>query len=103
MNEEFKDKEFELAPQVGIDAYDDLAQEIVVKCCGISKGALVTDETELTDFDFRITEGDDGKPKVVHETDKALAKIKEIYGIDMSGVENLNLLEICKLISTTRG
>ena len=97
-----KFKSIELAPTAGIDVYEDLAQEVVKKCCGVKGGALVTDETELTDFDFRIGKDKNGKLKVTHETEKTLAKVKKIYGIDVSGIKNLNLLEICKYISATR-
>lgn len=84
--------EFELAFQCSIDKYEDLAQEFLNEIFGI-EGALVTDESTLTDFDFELT-----GETVEHHTQDTLDKIEEVYGIDVSDIEGLVLWKILERI-----
>lgn len=92
--------EFEFAPQLQIEQYDDILIDFIARVVkpimGIEK-VLLTDESSIYDLDAEITE--DG---IVHHTDEFLKKIKEVYGIDMSDVENLLFIEIFKSLPLKR-
>jgi hypothetical protein len=87
-NDSTKFKKIEFAPQVAIDQYQDLANQFLYKVFGI-EGAWISDESSLYDFDFDINEDDN---KIIHHTDQTLKKIQQVYGLDVSDVEGLNLL-----------
>jgi len=83
-------KEIEIAPHVLVEQYDDVANHFIPTILGI-KGFLITDESSLLDFNFEITR--DGLKR---ETDKNLEKVKKVYGVDISDIEDFNLMEIFK-------
>jgi hypothetical protein len=87
-----KIEKIEFASQFEIEKYRELADDFLNKVFGI-ESAFVTDESSLYDFDFEFDE------KIVHHTEEALKKIVEIYGVDVSDVENLNLAKILQRIS----
>lgn len=91
-NKKLKFDKIEFAPQVQIESYEDLADQFLQKIFGI-EGAFITDESSIYDFDFELTED-----KVKHHTSEALNKIKEVYGVDVSDVKDLNLVEVLKRI-----
>ena len=89
-----KYEKIEIASQFLIDQYMDIADDFIIKICE-KKGALLTDESSLYDFDFEI--GDDDK--IIHkDMKKVLKKIEEVYGVDVSDIEDGNLVEIFKRI-----
>lgn len=76
----------QFASQEKIRTHSELADDFIHRVLEI-EWALLTDESSLWDF-----HGD--------ETNKVLiAKIKEIYGIDISDIESANLSEILERIS----
>lgn len=81
-----KGEKIEMAPQVLTSQYEDIANHFIPKVCNI-KRFVITDESSLLDFNSEIEEEK-------RETDKALEKIKSIYGVDVSDVEKLNLIKI---------
>lgn len=83
-----KYKKIEFAPQVLTDQYEDIANHFIPKILGI-KGFLITDESSLLDFNFEIVDR-----KVKRETNKTLKEIEKVYGVDVSDVEDLNLMSI---------
>ena len=87
-------RKIEFAAQVAIVQYEELMDGLLRRVFGI-EGAWVSDESSLNDFDFVLEE--DGN--VEHETEEALARIKKIYGVDVSDVEGLNMVKICERIS----
>lgn len=87
-------REIEFAPQVAIGQYEELINDLLRRVFGI-EGAWVSDESSLYDFDF-VLESD---KEIEHKTDEALARIEKLYGIDVSNIENLNMVKICERIS----
>lgn len=86
----------EPAPQVQIEQYEDILEDFtnrVIYPILKVKDLWVSDWSSLHDFDAEIVDG-----KVVHHTEEFLEKIKEVYGIDISDVEDLLLVEIFKRI-----
>ena len=83
-----KYKKIEFAPQVLTDQYEDIANHFIPKILGI-KGYLITDESELTDFNLEIED-----EKIKQKTNKDLKEIERVYGVDVSDVEDLNLMGI---------
>jgi putative endonuclease len=90
----FKVKKIELASQEKISKVEDFVQDLLRKVFG-TKGALVTDESSLLDFDFTLA-----RDKVVHNTDKALKKIEKFYKVDVSDIKGLLLYKIAEKILT---
>jgi hypothetical protein len=91
----FKIKKFELAPDKNIHKHGNFAYEFCQKIFGV-KGALLTDESSVYDFDFTL---DFDAKKVQHETEKCLKKIKRIYGVDVSGIKGLIIYKILDRIN----
>ena len=87
-----KFKKIEIAPSFEIEQSQDFVDEFLKKIFCID-GALVTDESSLYDFDFQIED-----LKVVHYTQQAIDKIKRVYDVDVSDVEDLNLSKILQRI-----
>jgi hypothetical protein len=87
-----KIKKIEIAPSFEIEQSQDFVDEFLYKIFGI-KGALVTDESSLYDFDFEF-END----KIKHRTKETLDKIKKVYSVDVSDIEDLNLSKILQRI-----
>lgn len=88
--------EFEFAPQFQIEQYDDILADFISRVIkpimGIEE-VLLTDESSIYDLDAEIV-GD----RIVHHTEKILTKIKKVYGIDVSDVDKLLLVDIFKRI-----
>lgn len=86
----------EFAPQFQIEQYDDILIDFIARVVkpimGI-EGVMLTDESSLYDLDAEVTENG-----IVHHTEEFLDKIKEVYGIDVSDVENLLFIDIFKRI-----
>jgi len=93
MKKEKPELEFEFAPQIEIESYKDIAHDLLFRVYGI-KQSFITDESSLDDFNFELTE--DGIQRDRREDFK---KIEEIYGVDVSDVEGLNLAKVCQRIS----
>ncbi len=77
---------------MAIEQYEELAYDLLDRVLGI-KQAFISDETSLDDFDFEIVDGE-----VKRDREICLKKIEEIYGVDVSDVEGLNLALICQRI-----
>ena len=89
-----KIRKFELAPDKGIEKLGGMPYEFLRKVFGV-KGALLTDESSIYDFDFTL---DFDKKKVQHTTEKYLKKIKRMYGVDVSDVKGLTIVGVIKKI-----
>lgn len=82
------------APHGAVDGHAHLAEEFFHKILGMDyKEVLITDESSIYDFDFNISGG-----SVNHRTKTTLNKIKKVYGVDVSKVEGLILVDIFKKI-----
>lgn len=88
--------EFELAPQFEIEQYEDIAVDFFRRILDMDYyGCLITDESSLYDFDFEF---DAEKDKIDHQTETLLEKVKQVYGLDVSDLEDLFLIDIFKRI-----
>jgi hypothetical protein len=88
-----KYKKIELAPTDDTEKYQWYIDHLLEKVFRI-KGALTTDESSIYDFDFELV----GKDGIKHNTKDVLAKIKKLYGVDVSKVKGLNLVGVVKKI-----
>ena len=88
-----KYKRKELAPTVHTEKYQGYIDDLLKRVFGI-KGALTTDESSIYDFDFELI----GKEGINHKTKDVLAKIKKLYGVDVSRVRGLHLVDVVKKI-----
>lgn len=89
-----KIKKFEWASQEGVDSYSHIAERFFPRIFGMAyEDVLITDESSIYDFDFELV-GD----KIDHKTEKVLKKIKKVYGIDVSDVKGLILVDIFRKI-----
>jgi hypothetical protein len=79
----------EFASQKRISAHSDLAEDFKQRVLSID-GAWVSDESSLQDFH-------DGE-----KNDELIARINEVYGVDVSDIESANLAEILERIATKR-
>lgn len=80
----------EFASRERIDAHAQLADDFVRRVLGLD-WAWMSDESSLWDFHHR-------------ETNEALiAKIKEVYGVDVSDIQSAKLFEILDRIAAARG
>ena len=87
----FKGKRLEMAPSEGIEGYRDLAFQLILRVFGID-AMLLTDESSLWDFcDFGSHDSDTEQ--------QVFAKIKEIYDLDVSDIQDGNLLAVCQRIA----
>ncbi len=80
----------EFAPSDRVHAHPELTDEFIRRVLGL-EWAFVSDQSSLWDFHTDDT------------NDSLNAKIREIYGIDVSDVESGNLAEILQRIATRRG
>lgn len=78
----------EFASQILVEQYEEIADHFLPAIFGI-KEFFISDESSLDDFNFEIVDG-----QIEREREKVSQKIKEIYGIDVSDVEGLNLMKI---------
>ena len=78
----------EIATHVLVGQYEDIANHFIPEILGI-KIFCITDESSLLDLNFKIVD-----KKVKRNTDKDLEKIKKVYGVDVSDIEDLNLVKI---------
>jgi hypothetical protein len=96
-----KYKKIEMAPQISVDQFKDIAVDFMPKIFDMDYAdVLITDESSIWDFDFEFP--DDCKKPVKHNTKNYLLKIKEVYGIDVSDVEELLLVKIFERIRILR-
>jgi len=104
-------KKIEIAPNVGIEQYLDMVDSFVKEIFDIDEGCLVTDESSLTDFlecvgpAFKtIEEAREYVPtnEEIEQYEKQkrdmLKKIEDVYGVDVSDIEDLNLMEVLQRI-----
>jgi hypothetical protein len=76
-------REVEFGSQVAIEQYLDMADEFIKNVFNIEL-CFVSDDTSLYDFE-------DSKEKI-------FKKVKYIYNVDISDIEDLNLVEVLKRI-----
>ena len=79
----------ELASDTKISAYDGWSQDFVQRVLGL-EAAWVSDESSLCDFHTELT------------NDAYYARIREIYGVDVSDIESGRLWEIFERIESSR-
>lgn len=87
-----KFKKITFAPQKKVLSYGELLSDFLNKVLGHPE-AWISDESSLHDFDFELA----GK-SVQHNPQRILRKIKRIYGVDVSDVRGLKIVDILKRI-----
>jgi len=93
-----KKAKIEWAPHDTADDYARFAEEFFPKILRMDyRDVLITDESSIYDFDFRLT--GDG---VHHRTKNVLNKIKKVYGVDVSDVKGLILVDVFKKIEDNK-
>jgi len=80
----------EFASQEKISMNETLCDEFVQKVLGL-EWAFISDESSLWDFHHELT------------NERLLAKIRDVYGVDVSDIESARLWEILERIRQTRG
>jgi len=83
-------KKIEFASTVLTEQYEEIADHFFPAIFGITS-FMLTDESSLDDFNFFIVDG-----KIEREEHRGMKKVEEVYGVDISDVEDLNLNEIFK-------
>jgi hypothetical protein len=88
-----KDKRVEFASTSGIDAFQEIAEDFMLDIFGFEPGEyLITDLSSLHDFvgvdDMEVVD--------------MLAKIREVYGLDVADLPNGNLLGIFRRLDEHR-
>ncbi|MGD1105933.1 MAG: hypothetical protein ABR865_02750 [Terracidiphilus sp.] len=79
----------EFAPQERVNAHSKLAEDFIHRVLGLPS-AWISDKSSLWDFHFE-------------ETNEALlAKIREVYGVDVSDIESARLWEIFERIERVK-
>jgi hypothetical protein len=85
----FKGKKIEFAPTTGVDMFLKISDEFMKKIFGFAPGEyLISDESSLHDF-TGLNELD------LTDIQK---KIRDVYDLDISDIESVNLLDIFKRI-----
>ena len=79
----------EFAPQDRVDAHPALLDDFIHRILEL-EGAFISDESSLWDFHTDMN------------NDDLLARIKWVYGIDVSDIESGNIAEILERIAATR-
>lgn len=87
-----KYKKITFASQKKVLSYGGLLREFLGKILG-HPDAWISDLSSLHDFDFELSE-----KSVQHNPQKILRKIKRIYGVDVSDVCGLRIVDILKRI-----
>lgn len=83
----FKGKRIEMASTAGVETFEDIAEDFMLNIFGFEPGHyLITDLSSLHDF---AGVGD-------MEFADILAKIRDVYGLDVAELESGNLLDIFK-------
>lgn len=77
-----------IATHLLVDQYEKIANDFMLKIFKINR-FCITDESSLLDFNFEIID-----EKINRDTKKDLKKIEEVYGVDVSDIEKLNLIQI---------
>lgn len=91
-------KKIKWIPHDVIDSYAYIAIDFFPKIFEMSyHDVLVTDESSVYDFDFELT-----SDTIVHKTAPVIDKIKEIYGVDVIGMNKLLLVDIFKKIAENK-
>ena len=90
-----KEGKVELAPQIESESHQDVAEHFFPKILEMEANEVLwTDESSLGDFITYTDEHEKEKKEVV-------AKVQEIYGVDVSDMVYGPLTEVFKLISHT--
>jgi hypothetical protein len=79
----------EFAPQERTGAHGELAEDFIHRILGLEE-AWISDKSSLWDFHFEET------------NEELLAKIREVYGVDVSDIESARLSEIFERIEHPR-
>lgn len=80
-----------MAPSGGVEMFADMADDFLYRIFDI-RGALITDESSLSDFLPLPFEED--KKEQADEMAETYDKIQNIYGVDVSDIKSGNLLKI---------
>jgi hypothetical protein len=82
-------RSIEFAPQDRVDAHPALLDDFIHRVLEM-EGAFISDESSLWDFHMDIN------------NDDLLARIKRVYGVDVSIIESGNIAMILERIAATR-
>ena len=89
----FKGRRVELAATMGIERFDDVAEDFMLNVFGFESGEyLITDLSSLHDF-----VGVDDMEFV-----DILSRIRDVYGLDVADLPSGNLIEIFKRLDERR-
>jgi hypothetical protein len=92
--------EIEMAPQISVEQFEDIAVAFFPAILDMEyEDVLITDESSLYDFDSEI---DFDNKVVIHRTQECLDRIKKVYRIDVSDIEDLLLVKIFERIRILR-
>ena len=81
-----------------VDSYSYIAIDFFPQIFGMSfYDVLITDESSIYDFDFELT-----SDTIVHKTAPVIDRIKEVYGVDVIGMNKLLLVDIFKKIAESK-
>lgn len=100
MLKNLKNKKFEVAPRLDIESYHNIAEEFFPKILDMKyEDVLLTDESHLYDFTMEFGKTDKESERLTEiREDEVLDKIKAVYKLDVSDIDDLNLVEIFKRI-----
>ena len=89
---DWEKEKFELAPQIDIESYHDVAKRFFKEIFDMNypEDILITDESSMFDFFFMDTWEKD--------LQEALNKIKNVFGLELNKEEDLFLVDIFKRI-----
>jgi hypothetical protein len=79
----------EFAPQGRVNAHPELKQDFIHRVLDL-EGAFISDKSSL--WDFHVEENNDA----------LVAKIREVYGVDVNDIDSGNLAEILDRIAASR-
>jgi len=98
----FNKKDIEIAPQIDVDSYHDVAERFFPEIIGMNYcDVLITDESSLTDFFIAFNE--DEQDQRDKDIDNAIEKIEKIYGINVTDLDpEFYLIDIFKRIENLR-
>lgn len=89
-----KYKEIDLAPDGRLLKVEEFALQFVKDVFDID-AVLLTDESSMYDFDAELPE--EGN-EVIHHTDEYKKKVECLYGVDISDIDGLKIVDIVERI-----
>lgn len=87
------EKEIKFAPAKRFEGVRDIAEELLRKTINFDTWFFASDESSLFDFPYE---------DVCQNKDEVYRQIKAIFGVDVSDIEDGNLVRICERIKLHR-